>query len=364
MLLKEGGNMVTVDLDSGIPAEFSRQEQCFKYIFEHNWPCNEAVSRMNKDPYLSSVLSDAPDDALAVRRILERAGSESVLEDEEFFRDNEDVFMNMHSRYMPVYKHRHSFFELQYVLRGTLDQVIAGQQLTLDAGDVCFIAPNTDHSLSVFDDETLIINILIRVDTFRTVFTGLLNKDDIISDFFSRVLMCNSFYPYIYCRTGIEEKLTSVILDMEQAYSSDMRLKNRLLVTKLEEFFIYLLDAHEYDFVTGSSIGETDRKVLPILRYIQDNFRTVTLSGLAEYFNYSEPYLSRIITMYSGNSFSQIIRGIRLKNAARLIESTDLPITDIGEESGYEDRTYFHRTFKKQYGMTPSQYRQQHLINS
>ena len=332
-------------------------ERCFKYVHEKEMTPSQALAQMEEDPCLSEILFSAPEDELAFRRIMQHIEDGESLNDDLFFREGLDVFMNTHPRYMPLYKHKHRFFELQYVISGTLNQTVGGQDLLLHEGDVCFIAPETEHCISVCDDETVIVNILIRVETFRSVFIDLLNKEDIISDFFSRVLMCSSYYPYIYCRTEIKKELSDIVSSMLAVYDSDMRLKNRLIINKLEEFFIYLLNDHEYDFITGSSMGETDRKILPILRYIQDHYQTVTLAELSRCFGYSESYLSRIITLYTGSGFSQILKSVRLKNAAGLLENSLLPINEISVQCGYEDRTYFHKAFKKQYGMTPAEYR-------
>ena len=161
----------------------------------------------------------------------------------------------------------------------------------------------------------------------------------------------------MYCHTEIEKELTAIVRDMIAISQSQMRFRNRLLINKLEELFIHLLEKHEYDFVTGSALGETDKKILPVLRYIQEHFRTVTLRETARYFNYSETYLSRFISQYSGSSFSQLVKTTRMRHAAKLLESSAMPIEDIGTECGYEDRSHFHKTFRKEYGVTPKEYR-------
>ncbi|MDO4571945.1 MAG: AraC family transcriptional regulator [Clostridia bacterium] len=338
---------------------FTALEKAFRHLHENGLSASDALQRYESAVALKSFLKGNPDAEFAFLNILRKLDS-GILSNEVFFKETEDIVINLHPRYMPVYTHIHHFFELQYVLVGTLRQLVAGHDLVLSAGDVCFIAPETQHAISVFDDDTLVLNALIKVDTFRSAFINLLNANDIISDFFSRVLFCNSFYPYMYCHTAIKDKLDKIVLEMIRVENSAIRGRNRLMTIKLEEFFLYLLDRHECDFVTGSAIGETDKKILPILHYIRDNFRTVTLSETARHFNYSESYLSRIITTYSNNSFSQILRTTRLRNAARLLENTSLPIAAVCVESGYEDRTHFYKAFKEEYGMTPAEYRQAH----
>jgi len=352
--------MTVQTLESRIKAEFTPMEKAFRYIYENRIPYKTAVDHLYKDPVLKELLPPGSDHENAVRQILTHLEDEANLVDSIFFDDTEDVHLNVHARYMPVFLHRNHFFNLQYVIQGRLHETVAGQNLVFHAGDICFIAPGTEHALSVFDDETIVVNILIKRETFQSVFINLLNKEDIISDFFTRVSICNSFYPYIYCHTEIGDELTAVVWEMADVFHSKMRFRNRLMVNKLEELFIRLLERHEYDFVTGSTLNETEKKILPILRYIQENFRTVTLVETARFFNYSEPYLSHLISEYSGSSFSGIVKTAKMRTAARLLESSDLSIEEVGLECGYDDRSNFYKTFRKEYGMTPKEYRKIH----
>ncbi|MBQ9032347.1 MAG: helix-turn-helix domain-containing protein [Parasporobacterium sp.] len=340
-----------------LEADFTPMETAFKYIYEHQLSPAQAIEAFSTDRRLTEILSAYSDDLSAVREILSHLETAANLNDDIFFGGMEDVYLNIHARYMPVFRHKNQFFNIQYVIRGILKEEVSGQELTFRPGDICFIAPETVHALSVFDDETIVVNILIKRETFQSVFINLLNKEDIISDFFTRVSLCNSYYPYIYCRTGIEQELTDIVREMIAISDSQMRFRNRLLINKLEELFIHLLEKHEYDFIAGSTLGETDKKILPVLRYIQEHFRTVTLRETARYFNYSETYLSRLISQYSGRSFSQLVKTARMRYAAKLLEFSNMPIEDISIECGYEDRSHFHKTFRKEYGVTPKEYR-------
>ena len=127
-------------------------EKSFKYVFGKGWSPFQALQQIGKDRGLSELLFSAPEDDLAFRQIMQHIEDGESLDDELFFCEGTDVFMNTHPRYMPLYKHKHRFFELQYVISGTLRQTIGGQDLILYEGDVCFIAPETEHEISVCDE--------------------------------------------------------------------------------------------------------------------------------------------------------------------------------------------------------------------
>jgi mannose-6-phosphate isomerase-like protein (cupin superfamily) len=111
----------------------------------------------------------------------------NLLEDAIFnrgknFKDRNIILMK-HNRYSPVFEHSHSYFETFLVLSGSCTNTIGGKRFLMTAGQLCFIAPNTLHSLAVFDD-SIVINIIIRKSTFDEIFFNLLTSGDILARFF------------------------------------------------------------------------------------------------------------------------------------------------------------------------------------
>ena len=92
---------------------------------------------------------------------------------------------------------------------------------------------------------------------------------------------------------------------------------------------------------------------------MQENYTTISLKELADFFNYSERQIQRIIRSCTGMSFSQNIQKLKMKQAARLLMNPKLSVSAIAEELGYMDSGNFRQIFKKYYGMTPAEYREQ-----
>ncbi|MFW2551484.1 hypothetical protein ACN2AP_30025, partial [Klebsiella pneumoniae] len=63
-----------------------------------------------------------------------------------------------------------------------------------------------------------------------------------------------------------------------------------------------------------------------VLQYIQHNYRTLTLSSLAELFHYSEPHLCTLIRQNTGFTFTELIKKLRLSDATNYLLKTDLKI--------------------------------------
>ena len=105
--------------------------------------------------------------------------------------------------------------------------------------------------------------------------------------------------------------------------------------------------------------GIHDNRLNEILNYIQGNYQTVSLDELAEELQLSKPYISKYIKDKSGETFSDIVKGVRLKKSRALLRNSSMSVEGVAEAVGYQNVEHFNRLFKKKYGMTPMQYRNQ-----
>ncbi|MGI6653924.1 MAG: helix-turn-helix transcriptional regulator [Christensenellales bacterium] len=114
--------------------------------------------------------------------------------------------------------------------------------------------------------------------------------------------------------------------------------------------------------------GSVQEKLyIQILKYVNGAFRDPALSlrDICKHFNISYSYASRLFTEFNKLSFSRYVRHIRIEAAKKYLEHTLLPITFTSSECGFSDSNYFSSTFKKETGMTPSEYRENaHQSNS
>ena len=102
-----------------------------------------------------------------------------------------------------------------------------------------------------------------------------------------------------------------------------------------------------------------EERLIRIMQYIREHYRDVTLEALAEECHLSGPYLSKYIRNKSGMTFQEAVRRVRLKKAASALAKTGQSVETIAESVGYESVEHFSRLFKRVYGMTPVQYRNQ-----
>ena len=123
-----------------------------------------------------------------------------------------------------------------------------------------------------------------------------------------------------------------------------------------------LLDHHDCIEVQREP-GQGSPLVLAALREIEDDCRDANLSRVAETFHVSLPYLSALIRRATGSTFKELLQQKRLDRAQQMLRTTPLSVQAVAEAVGYETTSYFYSIYKKQFGITPKEYRDR-LCNS
>ena len=106
--------------------------------------------------------------------------------------------------------------------------------------------------------------------------------------------------------------------------------------------------------------GEEDNLIATIEKYIKQNYTdpSMGLNKISDEFRISESYFSHMFKEKTGVNFSTYLENIRMTEAARLIQTTDVSLNELYIAVGYNNSTSFRRAFKKVYGVTPSAMRE------
>lgn len=99
-------------------------------------------------------------------------------------------------------------------------------------------------------------------------------------------------------------------------------------------------------------------RILRVLVHIQQNLdEDISLDELAEVANFSAYHFHRVFRGMLGESIGEHIRRLRLERAAFRLQHSDLPVTCIAFEAGYETHEAFTRAFRAMFSQSPSRYR-------
>ena len=161
---------------------------------------------------------------------------------------------------------------------------------------------------------------------------------------------------------GFQEFERVIMLDdVESERDTFIRMAN--IFTSAEGFYLAELSAI-LKLILIKIAEHSDENALPssmvenLDGYIRDNIHDeISNTELGAIFGYHPFYISKVLKDKKGLTLHQYVIAYRIKYALSLLRYTDKPIADIADETGFTDASYFTKSFKAQFGMTPKEYR-------
>ena len=282
----------------------------------------------------------------------------STVNESDIIPQTRDVYVIRHPRYTRPAPHIHNYFELDFVASGECTFVFENEERILKTGELCIIAPHSRHDLIINDDTSTVFCIMIRKSTFNTTFFSLMSQKNLLSYFFRTILQGDSHANYLLFYSEDVVWLKNIIRNaMSECHKGDA-LSNNNCISWIHLFFSHLIRNYSntiqfYNYQMGTDFSL-------ILQYIQHNYRTLTLASLAEFFHYSEAYLSTLIRQNTGCSFTTLVKQLRMADAISYLVNTQIKISEIAEYIGYHSADHFSRVFRTTYKLSPQEYRRKH----
>ncbi len=226
--------------------------------------------------------------------------------------------------------HLHRSFELILVEDGEMTVCVDSSSCTLKKGDAALIFPHQLHALSSHHSaHTLFIFSPRIIQTFFAEKAGKLPSQN---------------------RIILPDHINSALKALTPK-SSKYEIKG-ILYTVCSLF----------DTTVSYHTVENDKQELlfKILSHVEGNFKTdCTLNALAAAIGYNPEYLSRFFKKKMGMTYNEYINMRRLSYAAYLLTDAEETCLYCAMESGYTSLRSFNRNFKKHFGITPREYKEQ-----
>lgn len=254
--------------------------------------------------------------------------------------------------------HIHDCFEVDFVFQGECELSFLDEKRILKEGDFCILSPYTNHNVALLSKDSYIFPIYIKEKAFSKTFFSILSNDDLLSDFFKKILSDTSEPNYLLFQTNASYEVRDI---MKHLFLENFRYDkyvDNCNIHWLNLLFTNIL--RNYQTYSQFSSYQAGPDYAPILRYIQSHYDTITLPKLAEIFHYSPPYLSKIIKESTGKNFKQIVTDLKIRKALYYLEETGLSIEEISSTIGYSSADHFYHVFRKIHGKSPQQYRVQY----
>ena len=158
--------------------------------------------------------------------------------------------------------------------------------------------------------------------------------------------------------SGLCEQLADIYMEKKEGAETDIAAQIRIKIVLLQ----FILEMWNKGLVVENDTSGRNTVEKEMVSYIQQNYTgTISLKEFGEQFHLSEKYISRYFKEHFHITLSQYVTYLRLEHAKQLLQDTDIPITEIALQSGYQNVSYFIRSFKKTYEVSPLKYRKNRL---
>jgi AraC-like DNA-binding protein len=267
----------------------------------------------------------------------------------------DDPFSTYHienaGRSFQIPVHWHDEFEIIYVRSGFLTVSISGESYIGKTGEAFVVSPGNLHLMGsqtgTVDYYTFLFP--LKYISFRT--------DDMLDEKLLEPL--NSGHLMICPRVkDTAKELCEQLIEIYEAKKDESESKITTQVRTKIILLQFIFEMWKKGFVIENDTSGRNTVEKEMVSYIQQNFTgKISLREFGEQFHLSEKYISRYFKEHFHITLSQYVTYLRLEHAKQLLQDTDIPVTDVAMQSGYQNVSYFIRSFQKAYAVSPLKYR-------
>lgn len=256
-------------------------------------------------------------------------------------------------------EHKHEFIELAYVEKGEAQHIVNGEFFQLHEGDIVMLDSGVSHGYRATTPTISVWNILF----LPGFFDFFLEDGDCCIDYACRTMLQEDIDETLMKESGFlnlpNEKAKSVVPYIKQIIEEKREERPGYLEAIHSLLKLALIEIFRYGHKkVGSFSVERKRIYSNIMELIKkENYDEISAEYLSKVLFYSPEYLEKIFKEFSNKSMKKYIQKKKLEKVRKELISTDKTIDEIMRDVGYNDRKYFYEIFKREYGVSPGQYK-------
>ena len=260
--------------------------------------------------------------------------------------------------------HSHDCYEFNLIFEGKCVEIVNGNTVYLEKGDILVLPSNTASHTHFLKSGGSGCNILVKSSHIVAI------RDEIsrtVKDNFLDILLKKNGFCIIHTINHPEilkdmEELVDIFYEEYERRSNDTSPFALFRIYAENTFYRMILKIMRG--IEKNSIPCSFSSIMPnaasseeIITYIKDNHASLSMPELSKKFGYSLSHLDRIIKKHTGNGFASLITYERIVHAKNLLKNTSLSVSEVAKAVGLDSKEYFSNMFKKQTGITPTEYR-------
>lgn len=252
--------------------------------------------------------------------------------------------------------HYHPELQLKYIVKGTGDLFVGGTFVHFEPGDLFLIGSNQSH---VFKSDPLYyekkstvtsesISIFFHEESLGK---GFFNIDEVSE---IRRLIERSGRGLRFSK-DVSVKISPEIVSIphKQGFKRFISILNIFHELALSEEYKYLAPVNTHSPLTD----QESEKINEVINFIFEHFKEdIKLEDVANIANYSQAAFCHFFKQHTRKTFVQFLIEVRISKACKLLRSSDLNVSQICYDCGFNNVSNFNRQFKKITGLAPTAY--------
>lgn len=270
---------------------------------------------------------------------------------------NKLITVRPHTRFVHFPKHSHNYVEVIYMCEGKTRHLINEEEVILKQGELLFLSQNATQEIYPAGKNDIAVNFIILPEFFDEALKMIGQEENPIRDFIIDCLKGNgkNNLGYLHFRVANILPVQNLLENMIWTIVNEQPNKRSIHQITMGLLFLQLLNYTE-TLEIGKNASDEDM-LLTVLRYIEENYRDGELTQLADDMHYNLYWLSKMIKKKTGKTYTELVQKKRIQQAVFYLKNTNMSVAEIGNAVGYDNLSFFHKTFQKQTGMSPKKYR-------
>ncbi|MGY6647734.1 AraC family transcriptional regulator [Wenyingzhuangia sp. IMCC45574] len=251
----------------------------------------------------------------------------------------------------PAAWHFHKEYELTYIVKSTGVRYVGNSMETFDNDDLVLVGSNLPHCWKTIGQQTEDVECII-IQWDQELLSGLLDKRELkyVRDLLKRAQRGIKF------QKSFAIEIKKMLLELLNAHPFERLI---LFLQVLQKLAI----SNEIEILAGPSFANSlsskeSERINVIYNYIKEHhLDKISLDDISNVMNMSNDTFSRFFKKTFNKSFFAFLNEYKVSIACKLLINSDLSVSEVGYQIGYNNLTFFHRQFQKHMGMSPSKYR-------
>lgn len=241
--------------------------------------------------------------------------------------------------------HSHNYYELFLVVKGNVCHIINGREQYLTEGQLLFIRDFDLHDYKSGDGNYFeFVNLAFSKETLQSMLTFLGEGFPVDN------LLAAAYPPMVSLSAREKETISFSLIELNTNSDKDY------VKFKARSFLVYVFSNFFFQYIEPKSEIPAWLEILYEKMKRPQNFIAGT-KKMYELSGKTREHLTRCMKQYYDITPTAYVTGLRLGYAANLLLVSNLNITDICYECGFDNLSWFYKSFARKYGMTPAEYR-------